>query len=116
MSMRHDFNHDISDSINERRLQAEALAQLVANKAAQRELDRREAAADAMSDWARKAIAASKPAPEQGRQQAAQAAMMSRVAPGWAPPAPLKPQASPVFQPGGSAAAARELMMRRGGR
>lgn len=116
MPTRLDFIHDVADSPNEKRIQQEALAMLRARKVAQAVMDREQAARDIQAKWAREQVAASRPAPEQGRQHAAQAAMMARVSPGWAPPAPLKPQPSPVFTPGGSAAAARELMQRRGGR
>ncbi|MDN3568664.1 hypothetical protein QWZ14_30180 [Paeniroseomonas aquatica] len=115
MPTRFDFLHDVADSQNERRLQQEALSMLRANKSAQAILDREAAAKDARERWAAEQVHASRPVPQAGLQQAAQQRMMARVSPGWAPPAPLTPQASPVFTPGGSAAAARDLMQRRQG-
>lgn len=115
MPTRFDFIHDVADSPNEKRLQQEALSILRSRKAAQAVLDREQAARDIQAKWTREQVAASRPAPEQGRQHAAQQHMMARVSPGWTPPAPLTPQAAPVFQPGGSAGAARDAMQRRQG-
>ena len=126
MSIRHDFNHDVGPSATEHRLQQEALAQLRARKAAQAVLDREAAAKDAEARWVRQQVAASRPAPVVGVQQAARNAMMARTSPGWTLEPPADPQrlaaamrmdGKPASAGVRSAAGARELMMRRlGGR
>lgn len=112
MSIRLDFVHDVQDSATERRLQQEALSQLRARKAAQAQMDREAAARDLQEKWAAQQVAASKPQPQQGLQQLAQARMVRATSPGWQPPAPATPQASSTFQPGGFAGAARAAMLR----
>jgi hypothetical protein len=76
-----------------------------------------------MSTWARKAIAASKPAPQAGAQRAAQQRMIARTSPGWTPEPAADPartavawhtDAAPAPARGiRSAAEARAMMMRR---